>query len=142
MEPDIRIELASFKDSETGQSGICLEVTNAGQVTVDDLELDFVYEFEKPVPREEQRPGMEPLSLGQTAGSFNFSLPLGHKKGPIKPGHRRLYALSVCIMPQVKSLVESLSSERYYIRATIDGEQEVGIPGNEFGEFVGSVFED
>ncbi|NLX98532.1 MAG: hypothetical protein GXY83_20425 [Rhodopirellula sp.] len=138
MNLGIRVQYGIYRDSRTDKQSVRVDVFNGGNAAAFDVKLEFVYEYEKPqdVSLEFARPGMKAVHIEQSGRSVAFVVARGCSNGPLEPGERRRYLYPPFVTAELRSLVQSLSPERYRVAITANGRTGVAIPGDVFGEFV------
>jgi hypothetical protein len=141
------IVFGEYTEGRSGERSVMIEVTNTGKVPIDGIKLDWVYQYEVPQDATEEflarhggaftrATGQKPAQVNATGRRFPFSLPEGERVGPLRAGETRTYLYPPAWLPGMRSLVQSLSPERYHVAITINGREAVAIPGPVFGAFV------
>jgi hypothetical protein len=126
----------------TGAKTVCIEVTNHGKIPLTGIKVEFVYEYDTPQdPKVTMTPAGTPLTIAEVGRRMGFSPAVGEKKGDVLPGESRAYLLPPEWMNQLKSIVQSLSPERYHVAITFNGKEEGKIEGKVFGEFIDRRFD-
>ena len=135
MEPNLKFSIGVFTDADSGARSARIVATNIGDKPVEKIKIDFAYEFETPqVVSDEFRLGDGEIQ--EVGRSFGFVSPSGQDDEPLVVGSSRAYLLPPQWMNEMRSVVQSLSPERYSIRVTIDGKESTAIPGPHWGDFV------
>ena len=146
-ESAVELAFGEFTDTDTRKKGIRIEVRNTGKKPIDSIKVEWVYEYEKPQDATAEfaalhgediskATGRKPNKVDEVGRRYSFNLSRGESSGPLAVGEERLYLFPPEWLPDMCSLVQSLSPDRYRVAITIDSEESVGIPGSVFGEFV------
>ena len=61
MEPKGAIRYGRYTDTTTGKHSVRILVANQGDVIIEDIKVEFVYDYETPITRELPREGGEPI---------------------------------------------------------------------------------
>jgi hypothetical protein len=133
MEPTVSLGFSECRDRATGAKSARIVVTNVGNDAIRATKLEFVYEYETPLDVAIDLKAE--IRVSETATRLSFS-PAESDDLPLAVGERRDYFLPVQFAAAMRSVVESLSTERYSIQLTLDGKEETGIPGERWGDFV------
>ena len=150
-EPTVSISLGGYTHTTMQKPSVCVEVKNEGKAAINEIKVEWVYEYEAPQDGTQnflatqgaaftQITGQRPVKAYQVGRRDSFNPEEGAKEGPLEPGETRLYLYPPDWFPAMLSLVQSLSPERYHVAITMNGKEEVAIPGNVFGEFVEKKF--
>ena len=76
----------------------------------------------------------------QVSGRLTFALSPLQPPLPIRPGENRTFLLPPRVTPRLRTLVESLSPERYCLESIVNSVSQPAIPGRDFGSFMKEVF--
>ena len=115
-------------------------VVSQGDVIIDEIKVEFVYDCEMPLTQELPREGGEPIEHRDGGGSLGFVLAADESAGPLRKGEERKFLLSPDAMPLLKTLVQTLPAKQYRIAVTMNGKEKGAIPGEVFGKFVEREF--
>lgn len=147
VEPTVEIQFGGYTDTTSNMPSVLVDVTNAGGDPIPDIKLEWVYEYESPQDatadfiREHgaqfaETTGQPPVRASELGRRYSFNPAAGQSKGPLGVGETRTYLYPPEWLPDMLSVVQSLSPERYFVAITMNGKEEVAIPGKDFGEFV------
>jgi hypothetical protein len=142
MEPNIKLGMGAYTDAQTERVGACINVLNEGTQPIQEIKVEFAYEFE--TPQDVAMPvnqGEKVIKFQEVGRSLCFAPAAGQSDGPLDSGAERVYLLPPEWTEQMRSLVQSLSPERYGIEITVDGKKDKAIPGPHWGAFVQRKFE-
>ena len=140
MEPKGEIRYGRYTDAATGKHGVRILVANQGDVIIEDIRVEFVYDQKTPGTRELPREGGEPSESQNAGGRLGFGLAADEAAGPLRKGEQRKFLFYPQAMPLLKTLVQTLPPKQYRIAVTMNGKEKGAIPGEVFGEFVEGEF--
>jgi|GEM_PF-7040709 len=149
-EPEVSIGYGEFTDSETNERSVRIEVTNRGTVPINEIKVEWVYTYETPQEATldfnaehgaaiKKATGQSVKYAAETGRRYGFNPEAGAKKGPITTGESRVYLYPPEWLADMLSIVSSLSPERYHIAITMNGKEEMAVPGKVIGAFVTRV---
>jgi NADH:ubiquinone oxidoreductase subunit D len=136
MEPTVHLGIGCYTHSETNARGVRIVVTNTGVAPINQIKLEWAYEFETPQAGSTAR-----VKFQEIGRSYSFVVAIGQNEGPLEVGQSRVFLFSTELMESMLSVVQSLSPERYSVKITMDGKEETGIPGKDWGEFIERHFQ-
>ena len=70
MEPKGAIRYGRYTDATTGKHGVRISVANQGDVIIEDIKVEFVYDYETPITRELPARAASPSSLRMRAADL------------------------------------------------------------------------
>ena len=123
MEPKGEIRYGKYTDTTTGKQGVRILVVNQGDVIIDDIAVEFVYDCETPLTQELPREGGEPIEHREAGGRLGFGPAADESAGPLRKGEERKFLLSPDAMPLLKTLVQTLPAKQYRIAVTMNGKK-------------------
>lgn len=134
MEPKIDIMLAGCT-GKNGERSIRLTATNVGEVAIQELAFHFEYKFDTPQPPVSDKPVIGKLvGKGIEFGSDD------EQEGAVQPGESRVYWFPPFFMDDLKSLIQSLSPDRYHLKLTMDDVVQI-VQGNQLGALLEKAFQ-
>ena len=142
MEAQVTIAYSGYTDTNSGKHGIRIVVTNVGDVVIEDIQVNFCYEYEKPISHELSRRRLPPIRIQELGGSLGFCLASKQQNKEINSGESLVFLFPIEVMPLLKTLIEALPNDKYRIVSTLNGKEETAIPGDVLGEFVKRLFPD
>lgn len=112
--------------ADTGERIPGVEVINGRDSSMEQVSVAWCYEHDFPFETSSRRLG----------GWVEFTC---GENGPLDPGVGRLFTFPVSKMAKLLSIVQSLSSEKYFVSVTCDGETH-RIDGRTFGGWIEKEF--
>ena len=131
MEPTVHLGLGEFTDSDGGDRGVAIDVTNRGTEILQTLKVEWVHELDAP-----QRGDSPPLKLQEIGRRYGFSLPRGETDRPLEAGGTRTFLLAPAFTQNILTAIRSDSPGRHSIQITLDGKEESAIPEPALLEFM------
>lgn len=118
----VDLRLLSEKNESTGKVELVIEVRNAMDDDIDKLSVDWCFDYH------------DHIEAFKKIGSVTEFIQVG--EGPLRSGETRQFVFPPERFPALLSVVDALSSERYYICVEVDGISARAIDGRTFGDWV------
>jgi hypothetical protein len=150
-EPMVTIKYGKFTECNSQKQSIEVQVVNEGKFPIDEVRVAWVYDYEAPQDATKEftaqhgaaftrATGQRPISVDAMGRRYWFNVMEGQKKGPLEAGESRVFLFPSAWIPDILSVVQSLSPERYHVAVILNGKEEIAIPGTVIGEFVDKEF--
>ena len=91
MEPKGAIRYSKYTDTSTGKHSVRIVVANRGDVIIEDIKVEFVYDYETPIVGELPGEGGEPVKHQDASGRLGFGLAADEGDGPLRKGEERKF---------------------------------------------------
>lgn len=147
----ISISSGEFNDPKTGQKTVLLELTNQGNEPLTIKKIEWVYFYEKPVDATEEflskhgqqfekDTGRKIIKAEETGRRYTFGPVEENQQGPLSPDESRSFFFSPDWLPEMLSIAQALSPERYWIEISLNDNQIEKLSGKSFGGFLEEHF--